>query len=226
MNMDELEPLEARQVESARGLEQAAARVRFAPNDRAARNRLAALTIPILKWRTRRVLMRYAQSRARYHAEDLLQEVLLLWWVRLPRLLDSWDQARGLSLGNFFGLFAERCAISFLRSKRRSGWPERPASAEVVDEATGGHDPQSSLGARHDLTRVLDQLARQLSSRAASVVDLAILRDASVADAARQLGMSETSVYATLSRARGVARQIARDARDAREPRAISHGKQ
>jgi RNA polymerase sigma-70 factor (ECF subfamily) len=193
-----MEPLES----EARSL----ALVQCALRGEAAASRALVLQLtPIVQ---RRVALAWASCGApagrpvlRSDVLDLTQQVLLLLFERDARVLRSWDPVRGLSLGGFVGLVAEREALTLLRTGRRSAWAETPTSDDVLDQVPApGIEPR--LSARDELSRIWEALECRLSPRGLLLFRALLVDELPMEEVALRFGMSTGALYTFRSRLR------------------------
>jgi RNA polymerase sigma factor (sigma-70 family) len=190
---------------------------------------LIDLLYPVVQARVARVLMRSAGARrgnARQEVDDLTQEVFASLFEHQGRALRSWDPQRGLSLPNFVGLLAERCALSILRSGRRtpfSGTGDEERKLDGLPEP--GPGPEPAAMSRQLLELLLDRLRLALSPLGFHLFQLLYVEERSPEEVAASARMSSDAVYAWRSRLRKLANHLAAELAVA-APAVSSPGKQ
>lgn len=159
----------------------------------------------------------WATSRGRSPArrtgqdiEDLSQEVFAGLFDNNARVLRQWDPDRGLSLGNFIGLFATRATITILRSGRKNPWRETPTERADIERALTGAaaDPESRVAARQTLEEILDRLYTTLSPSALEFFHRAYVLEQSVEEMCTAMDLGPEAVYARRSRLKKAIRTI------------------
>jgi RNA polymerase sigma factor (sigma-70 family) len=184
----------------------------LAGQPRAARA-LIDLLYPVVQARVARVLMRSAGGRrgnARQEVDDLTQEVFASLFEQGGKALRSWDPQRGLSLPNFVGLLAERCALSMLRSGKRTPFSAAGDEERQLDSLPEpGPGPEPAAMSRQLLELLLDRLRLALSPLGFHLFQLLYMEDRSPEEVAAGARMSSDAVYAWRSRLRKLANHLA-----------------
>jgi RNA polymerase sigma-70 factor (ECF subfamily) len=200
----------------------------LAGQPRAARA-LVDLLYPVVQARVARVLLRSAGARrgnARQEVDDLTQEVFASLFEQEGRALRSWDAQRGLSLPNFVGLLAERCALSMLRSGRRTPFTSAGDEERQLDRLPEpGPGPEPAAMSRQLLELLLDRLRLALSPLGFHLFQLLYVEERAPEEVATSARMSADAVYAWRSRLRKPANHLAAELAVA-APAAASPGKQ
>jgi len=184
----------------------------LAGQPRAARA-LIDLLYPVVQARVARVLMRSAGGRrgnARQEVDDLTQEVFASLFEHGGKALRSWDPQRGLSLPNFVGLLAERCALSVLRSGKRTPFSAAGDEERQLDRLPEpGPGPEPAAMSRQLLELLLDRLRLALSPLGFHLFQLLYMEDRRPEEVAASVRMSSDAVYAWRSRLRKLANHLA-----------------
>ena len=190
----------------------------LAGDPQALRRFIAAMT-PIIQSRVFRTLLRrraLSNGRdARQDVEDLTQDVFSALFAQDGRVLRAWNPVRGLSLGNFVGLIAERQVASVLRSGRKNPWrdtPEELAELEPLTDLVPDAEPQ--LQARRELELLLDRLRASLSPRGLELFQRLYVDGEAIDDVARSLGMTRDAIYAWRNRVGKLLRTFASEVDD------------
>ena len=184
----------------------------LAGQPRAARA-LIDLLYPVVQARVARVLLRSAGGRranARQEVDDLTQEVFAGLFEHGGKALRSWDPQRGLSLSNFVGLLAERCALSILRSGKRTPFSNASDEERKLDQLPEpGAGPEPAAMSRQLLELLLDRLRVALSPLGFHLFQLLYVEERSPEEVAASARMSADAVYAWRSRLRKLANHLA-----------------
>lgn len=177
---------------------------RVRAGDELALERFMRRVTSIVRFRVARVLVSARRSESgaapsRSHLLDLMQDVFLVLLDRDAAVLGSWDPARGLSLDGFVGLVAEREALSFRRSGRRSAWAEDPRDdfAERLEDA---RSPEERAMAREQLELLLDYLSTRLSPQGALMFEALYVANAPVSEICERFGTTPVAVYSFKNR--------------------------
>ena len=178
---------------------------------------LVAEWTPIVQSRVARVLARRGGAAARGAAviredvRDLTQDVLSLLFAEDGRVLRAWAPERGLSLGSFVGLVAERHAVSIARTRRRSPLTERPTDIDDLALACADRTPLARLE-RRDLARVLtERLLRELTPMGRQMFEALFVEEREVEAVCAALSTTADAVYAWRVRIRRAAERIAHE---------------
>ncbi len=129
------------------------------------------------------------QSIARRHARrgEPLDDLVQAGCIGLIKAVDRFDPGRGTALSAFAGPFIEGEIRHHLRSGRRHGAREGPASLEAVEDAD---DAQARSQARLLLARGWPAL----SPRQRRLLELRYFGDLTQAQIAREMGLSQAQV--------------------------------
>jgi RNA polymerase sigma factor (sigma-70 family) len=130
---------------------------------------------------------------------DLMQDVFVVLLDRQARVLAAWDPARGLTLESFVGLIAEREALTFRRSGRRSAWAEHP-TADVADDSCKLASPEEQAAAKEHLELLLDYLSERLSPRGTLVFEALYVANTPVDEICARFAMTPVAVYSFKTR--------------------------
>jgi RNA polymerase sigma-70 factor (ECF subfamily) len=165
---------------------------------------------PIVRGRVWRALQRSGRAHRRdptHELEDIVQEIFGALFAGGAKVLRAWDPARGLSLGGFVGIVAERYAISLMRSGRRNPWADEPIDVDSsFDEAASdAADAEAVVSSREELADLLERLRERLSPLGMHLFNLLYVEERPVADVVATAGLSEDAVYAWRSRLRKLA---------------------
>ena len=199
----------------------------LAGHPRAARG-LIDLLYPVVQARVARVLLRSAGARRgnpRQEIDDLTQEVFASLFEHQGRALRSWDRQRGLSLPNFVGLLAERCALSILRSGRRTPFSSADEERKLDGLPEPGPGPEPAAMSRQLLELLLERLQLALSPLGFHLFQLLYVEERAPEEVAASARMSADAVYAWRSRLRKLANHLATELAVA-APAAVRPGKQ
>lgn len=143
-------------------------------------------------------------------ATDLTQEVIVSLFQDDQKTLRAWDPERGLGLGRFVGLVAEREVVSILRSRRRSPWSDDPTAPEDLEPLTRrSPDPESQVSGRELAEKLLERLRAELSPLGLQLFLMFWRDQREVHEICDELSMSKEAVWAWRSRLRKRARAIA-----------------
>jgi RNA polymerase sigma-70 factor (ECF subfamily) len=130
-------------------------------------------------------------------------------------VLKSWDEGKGLSLKNFVGLVAERVALSWLRTGRKSAWRELPLSADdLTQTADNGFEgeqdhrvssqspgsPESHVANRQTLEKVISRLKEELPPNGLQVFFLIYVEGKSTEEVCDIMNLKIDTVYSWRSR--------------------------
>ncbi|HET9953587.1 MAG TPA: hypothetical protein VFQ61_03740 [Polyangiaceae bacterium] len=152
----------------------------------------------VVRHRVARVLMgagaKPGSTRSRQALLDLMQEVYVVLLDRKGRVLSTWDPARGLSLENFVGLVAEREAIAFQRSGRRSAWAEQPTD-DLVDHTLLRTSPEDEAAAKEQLELLLEHLSERLSPQGLLLFEALFVSETPVPEICTLFATTPTAVY-------------------------------
>jgi DNA-directed RNA polymerase specialized sigma24 family protein len=174
--------------------------------DERARRELVLRLLPVVRYRVRRQWLSSARGRQRgsddSDIQDLMQHVLLSLFEQDGRRLRLWEPARGMSLRNFVGLFAQEAARAILRSGRRGAWAETPSSEKMPEVAGHGPALDEEVGARRELARLLRELAASLSPRQLGLVGALFIDELATSELSKLFGMSPNALYTFRSRMR------------------------
>ncbi len=181
--------------------------------DQAALCELVDLLTPVIQKRVARALLNWRHGASsgrevRQEVEDFTQEVFLALFEDDAHVLRTWRPDGGLSLLNFVGLVAERCAQGILRSGKRNPWRDDPTLIEDLDRADESCDPEIIAASREMLRLVRDRMKEELTPYGWQMFDLLFLRELSPEEVARKTGKSLDAVYQWQSRLRQLARRI------------------
>lgn len=181
--------------------------------DEIALGRLVARLTPVVQARVARTLLARRWGPAggrslRQDVEDLSQDLFLSLFAGDARVLRRWEPDRGLSLGGYVGLVAERLVVSFLRSGKRNPWKEEPATDAELDVDTAAADPEELAASREQLRLLLRRLRESVSPLGQKVFELLFVQDLSLEQAMAASGLSADAVYAWRSRLRRLAREL------------------
>lgn len=180
--------------------------------DRAALSDLATQLAPIIRARTARVLRRRASpGQPRCAVDDLTQEVFVRLFAADRRALRAWDPERGLSLGSFVGLIAEREASSVLDSQRRTPRSDGLELHGDLEELPHGClEPTSERQqiAKDLLAKLYQRLAAWLSPRGRELFERLYVYEEPLDGVAKRFGMPPSAVYAWRSRVGKRAREL------------------
>ncbi len=168
---------------------------------------------PVIQARVARGLLQRRRGPSsgrsvRQEVEDLTQEVFLALFADDGKVLRDWQPERGLSLANFVGLVAERQTASILRSGKRSPWKEDPTLTAELDGSDDTSGPEKEAASRQVLRRLLQRLNDELSPLGRHLFDLIFLRELSVPEVERKIGMKPDAIYAWRSRLRRLANEL------------------
>lgn len=179
----------------------------------AALSQLVALLLPVIRSRVARVLIRHPGAQARDTApdvEDLTQEAITALFAGQGAALRRWEPRRGLALRSYVGMLAEQRALQVLRSRRRSPWTDTPTDVdELAPMPSPEPGPERSVGASHELDRVLDRLRARLSPKALLVFELSIVEERTLDEVCVATGMSVDAVHQWRTRIRRTCAEVA-----------------
>jgi RNA polymerase sigma factor (sigma-70 family) len=158
----------------------------------------------VVRHRVARVLSRAARNRGREQLRrqdllDLMQDVFVVLLDRGARVLAQWDPARGLTLENFVGLVAEREALTFQRSGRRSAWAEQP-TGDLAEDLHEPRCPESRTAAREQLELLFEYLSERLSPQGALVFEALYVADVPLDEICVRFAMTPVAVYSFKAR--------------------------
>ncbi|HET7540405.1 MAG TPA: hypothetical protein VFK05_11060 [Polyangiaceae bacterium] len=178
--------------------------LRVRSGDAAAQELFLRRITEVVRLRVGRVLVRAARRRA--HADlrrrellDLMQDVFVVLLDREARVLAAWDSERGLSLEGFVGLVAEREALAFLRSGRRSAWAEYP-SDDLLNDVVADASPELQTAAKEQLSQLLDFLYERLSPQGALLFEALYVSHSPVEEICARFSMTPVAVYSFRTR--------------------------
>lgn len=184
--------------------------------DRAAVRAFVEALTPTIQARVARTLMRrrpVGPARdVHQEVEDLCQQVFVALFADGARALRAWDPNRGLPLGPFVGLIAEREVNSVLRSQRRNPWTDAPTEDERLDAASEGDGPEREAASREVLHKILARLRETLSDRGMQMFYWLYVDGRTVEDICTMTDMKPDAVYAWRSRLGKQARALAAEA--------------
>lgn len=168
---------------------------------------------PVIQKRVARALLARRQGAAsgrevRQEVDDFAQEVFFALFEDDAYVLRTWKPEGGLSLLNFVGLVAQRCAQGILRSGKRSPWRDDPTLIENLDRADENHGPEIIAASREMLRQVRDRMKEELTPYGWQMFDLLSLRELLPDEVARMTGKSLDAVYKWQSRLHQLARRI------------------
>lgn len=127
---------------------------------------------------------------------DDVHEVYALFCLNLlandRRRLRSFDPAKGMRLGSWFGLLAVHTAYDYLRSLRRQ--PAGPCIDEFADLAAPIPEPAETCDSRKQAHQ-LSQLMAELSDRDREFMSLYFGQGLSPEQVAKRMGISVKTVY-------------------------------
>ncbi|MCU0664140.1 MAG: sigma-70 family RNA polymerase sigma factor [Myxococcota bacterium] len=174
---------------------------------------------PVLQVRIGRILLRCRKgisiAQVRQETEDLCQETFAQLFAQDARVLRSWDESKGLSLKNFVGLVAERVALSWLRTGRKSAWRELPLAAEdLTQTADNGFEsepdhrhssqspgsPENQVANRQTLEKVISRLKEELPPNGLQVFFLIYVEGKSTEEVCDIMNIKLDTVYSWRSR--------------------------
>lgn len=192
--------------------------------DAAATRDLVGRVMPIVQARVARVLVRRRGGSGRdvrQEVEDLVQEVFASLFENEGRVLRAWDPARGLSLGSFCGLIAEREAASILRSGRRSPWTETATEMDAIERDLPTVQPaEAAVASREELGVLVAKLREGLSPLGLEMFQRLVVDEEPVESVCKTTGMTADAVYAWKSRIVKLLRKImSEEAARTRTPR-------
>lgn len=148
----------------------------------------------------------------RSEVEDLTQEVFAHLFENHARILRAWNPARGASLRNYVGLVAERRVRSLLKSGRWTRWREQPTAAcDLETHASPVESPARRTAEQQYWERVISCARGRLSAQGLLMLDLLLIQERSVSEAAELTGMTATALYAWRSRLQKMMRELARE---------------
>ena len=170
----------------------------------AAREAFLLRVTETVRIRVGRVLSRASRRRVRADLRrsqllDLMQDVFVVLLDREAKVLAAWEPARGLSLEGFVGLVAERGALAFLRSGRRSAWAEDP-SDDLIDELVEDGSPELRTAAKEQLKLLFEYLSERLSPQGALVFEALYVTHAPLEEVCARFSMSPVAVYSFRTR--------------------------
>jgi DNA-directed RNA polymerase specialized sigma24 family protein len=183
---------------------------------RVLRELIKALT-PVVQARVARVLLRTAGVRTRgvsiqQEVEDLTQDVFERLFESGGQLLRTWEPGRGMSLGGFVGLIAERNTISTLRSRPKNPLTEAPTESfalESLAERVVAHDKE--IATRQVTERLVARLKNALTPLGFSVFRALFCDDKSTETVSQEFGITPEAVYAWRHRIKKMALDLALD---------------
>lgn len=188
---------------------------RVLSGERAAVKTLVDRMAPVIWARAMRVVQRgthRTSEQVRQLSEDLVQEVFAALFQDEGRALRAWAPSRGLSLEGYVGLLAEHQAASILRSGRRSGWREDPATDDAIERQIGASDgPADRVLARDTLLRVLERVRLELSPLGLQMFEMLVVEERPVAEVCAAMGMNAAAVHAWRSRIGKLVAKVAGD---------------
>jgi RNA polymerase sigma-70 factor (ECF subfamily) len=183
--------------------------------DRSALHALFEELSPIIQARVVRVLLRKrgASNRdTRQEVMDLTQETFVALLEDGGRALRAWRHDGGLSLENFVGLFAERQALSILRTGRRSPWKDEPMESDALDARAGAVEALAeTVESRQLFSAVLDRLREELTPYMLNLFYALWVDELPVPTICERFATQPDAVYAARSRIAKRARAIAHD---------------
>ena len=172
--------------------------------DAAAREAFLGRVTEVVRLRVGRVLARASRRREqldlrRRELLDLMQDVFVALLDRDAKVLAAWDPERGLTLEGFVGLVAEREALAFLRSGRRSAWAEQPTD-DLVDDVSPDVSPELQAAAKEQLSLLFDYLSERLSPQGALVFEALYVTHSPLEDICARFSMTPVAVYSFRTR--------------------------
>ncbi|MEM1023564.1 MAG: sigma-70 family RNA polymerase sigma factor [Myxococcota bacterium] len=176
--------------------------------ERDAMEQLIALVAPYIQIRAARYLASRTTgfgSGLRAEQDDLVQEVFLRLLVNDGRALRAWRPERGLDLGSFVGLIAQREILNVMRSARRRPWTD----ADPLPSTLKAHCPVEEQAIEGDLVRrLLYGLHRWLTPRGRELFQVVYVEERPLEEVASQFGMKRGALYAWRSRVQARARTL------------------
>jgi len=154
---------------------------------------------------------------ARFHVDDLAQEVWLRLFANGGECLRRWDPERGLTLRGYAALIADRHVLSLLR--RKAPQRERAATGPALECPV--RPAQQRVEDAELLARIVEGLERRVSRRAMEVFRRLLLEERPVPEVARRLGTSPNALYVASSRLRAQLHEIAAELELAPAPTAV-----
>jgi hypothetical protein len=186
---------------------------------------LVRMLTPIVQARVVRTLVRRRGATGRdvrQEVPDLAQDVFAALFAEDARVLRAWDPSRGLSLGSFCGLVAEREAASILRSGRRSPWTESATELDALERELAHVAPaEDFVASREHFERIVDRLREALSPRGLELFHRLVVEEEDVASVCATTNMTPDAVYAWKSRIGKLVRKLAAELASS-EPRIVS----
>ena len=177
---------------------------------------LTEYLLPVVHARVARVLVACPVPIAHLRAEveDLTQEVFAHLFENNARILRGWNPSRGASLKNYVGLVAERRVRSLLRSGRWTQWREQPtAESDLESHAAWVDSPAGVAAAQQCYEQVIARARARLSPQGKEMMDLLLIQQSSISEAAELTGMTLASLYAWRSRLKKLMRELAQELR-------------
>lgn len=183
---------------------------------REAARALATALLPVIQRRVARALFRRGGKGGRdprQELADLTQEVFAALFADSGRALRSWDETRGVPLGAFVALIADREVASILRSGKRSPWTEEPTSDDDLSavQVDAASPVDEVIGSRDLLGKVLARIEAQLSPQGLLLFHAIYVEELSVEETCARSGLSADAVYAWRSRLAKQLRALAQE---------------
>jgi RNA polymerase sigma-70 factor (ECF subfamily) len=172
---------------------------------------------PVVQSRVARALLKSGRgnsARLRPEVEDACQEIMAQLFVDDGRLLLAWQPERGLSLGAFVGLIAQRQVLSLLRSRRRSPFSAEPTDPVLFDNDAGlgaSSDTSGNSEAKEMLRLVSHRLEERLSPAGLEMFYRLYVWEQSPDEVSQETGLSVEAIYQWRSRIRKAAVDVQRE---------------
>ena len=172
---------------------------------------------PIVQRRVARALLRSGRgstAQLRPEIEDSCQEIMAQLFMDGGRLLLAWQPERGLTLGAFVGLIAQRQVLSLLRSRRRSPFSAEPTDPMLLDADASGRtsgNAQAGSEARELLQLVAHRLEERLSPAGLEMFYRLYVWDQSPDEVSQETGLSVEAIWQWRSRIRKAAIEVQRE---------------
>lgn len=170
---------------------------------------LVIRVLPTMKLRIQRVVRQRCtlHRNASQDASDILQHAACILIARGSKALDRWNPTLGLSLCNFAGLFAERVALSWLRSGRLSGWAELPVAPRSLEKDLSGRY-WNRVEHRDLLRKTWQRLSRRLDQATLRLFKATVIDEEPVSQICRQFKLTPNAVYCAKRRFRQLAQSL------------------
>jgi len=160
---------------------------------------------PVVRARVARALLRRVPSGQRDLSSDVAdftQEVFVALFSSDAKALRAWDPTRGLSLRNFVGLLAQHRVAELLRTTR---WQRQYAEVELDERYFGsmrdlGADIEASSASHRELSRMLEYLEANLTTRALEMFERLYVQGQSVEQVSAETGLKSDAIYQWRSR--------------------------